>query len=63
MSYILTNDDKAFLSKLANKILELSINQDKLTQYADGLHDRVVDYFNIERYTKELHAIYNEINL
>ena len=48
---------------LANKILELSINQDKLTQYADGLHDRVVDYFNIERYTKELHAIYNEINL
>ena len=25
MSYILTNDDKAFLSKLANKIVELKL--------------------------------------
>jgi glycosyltransferase involved in cell wall biosynthesis len=43
---------------LANKILELSLEEEILTGYAEQLHKRVVDYFNIDRYTLELHRIY-----
>ncbi len=48
-------------SLLAKKILELSKNPKKLTVYADKLHDKVMSYFNIERYRSELHKIYREI--
>ena len=44
--------------KLADKILELSLEEEILTGYAEQLHKRVVDYFNIDRYTLELHRIY-----
>ena len=43
---------------LANKILELSLEEEILTGYAEQLHKRVVDYFNIDTYTLELHRIY-----
>ena len=43
---------------LANKILELSLEEEILTGYSEQLHKRVVDYFNIDRYALELHRIY-----
>ena len=46
---------------LANKILELSLEERVLTGYAEQLHKKVVDYFNIDRYTSELHKIYQEM--
>jgi glycosyltransferase involved in cell wall biosynthesis len=45
---------------LAKKILELSNNPKQMAVYAENLHNKVVEYFNIQRYTEELHAIYNE---
>lgn len=44
--------------KLADKILELSLEEEILTGYSEQLHKRVVDYFNIDRYALELHRIY-----
>ena len=46
---------------LSEKILELSFERDKLKYYADELHNKVVTYFNMERYRKELDVIYYEI--
>jgi glycosyltransferase involved in cell wall biosynthesis len=48
-------------SLLARKILKLSLEPDNLKHYAEKLHDKVVKYFNIQRYGKELHTIYYEI--
>ena len=48
-------------SLLAIKILELSADSEKLKCYADKLHDEVIKYFNINRYSTELHMIYREI--
>jgi len=48
---------------LAKKILELSMHPDKLNYYACNLHNEVTCYFNINRYSTELHAIYRKINL
>ena len=47
---------------LARKILELSKNPALLQCYSEKLHDKVVTYFNMDRYTKELHSVYHEIN-
>jgi glycosyltransferase involved in cell wall biosynthesis len=46
---------------LAERILELSLKKRTLDKYAEQLHNRVVNYFNIDRYTFELHQIYNDI--
>jgi glycosyltransferase involved in cell wall biosynthesis len=48
-------------SLLARKIIELSTEPEKLTGYADKLHEKVINYFNINRYCIELNAIYREI--
>jgi glycosyltransferase involved in cell wall biosynthesis len=48
---------------LARKILELTTEPKKLECYANNLHDEVIDYFNINRYSAELHAIYREIDI
>ncbi len=48
-------------SLLARKILELSLDHDKLKNYSNKLHDKVVKYFNLERYTHDLHNIYFEL--
>ena len=50
-------------SLLARKILNLSYDHDKLKGYSDKLHDKVVTYFNMDRYEKELHAIYDDLNV
>jgi glycosyltransferase involved in cell wall biosynthesis len=46
---------------LSEKILELSKKPDKLKKYANNLHDRVVNYFNMSRYHTELYKIYRKI--
>jgi len=48
-------------SLLAKKILELSMRPDRLDYYAYNLHNKVVNYFNINRYSTELHKIYYEM--
>ena len=48
-------------SLLAEKILELSLHHDKLEYYAGNLHNKVVNYFNIDRYRTNLHKIYSEV--
>ena len=48
---------------LAKKILELSFEYKKLDGYSDKLHDKVSGYFTIDRYAKELHNIYDELNV
>ena len=47
---------------LARKILELSEKPALLEYYAENLHSKVMDYFNIDRFSSELHAVYREIN-
>jgi glycosyltransferase involved in cell wall biosynthesis len=49
--------------QLANKILEISKNYDLHVEYAQQLHRKVINYFTIERYTKELHKIYLDLFL
>ena len=46
---------------LAKKILRLSSEYDTLKRYSDSLHDKIVKYFNMRRYKKDLHSIYYEI--
>jgi glycosyltransferase involved in cell wall biosynthesis len=46
---------------LANKILKLSLRPEKLNMYAENLYGRVINYFNIDRYTSELIDIYENI--
>jgi glycosyltransferase involved in cell wall biosynthesis len=50
-------------SLLAKKILELSTEHNKLECYSDKLYDKVVTYFNMGRYEKELYMIYNGFNI
>jgi glycosyltransferase involved in cell wall biosynthesis len=47
---------------LAKRILELSTRPERLNYYADNLHDEVANYFNINRYSTELHKIYDKID-
>jgi len=49
-------------SKLASKILDLSLNPDKLDLYANNLHSKVVQNFNIESYSFNLESVYKKIN-
>jgi glycosyltransferase involved in cell wall biosynthesis len=46
---------------LANKIIELSRKPELLESYSNKLHQKVVKFFNIDRYTLELHKIYREM--
>jgi glycosyltransferase involved in cell wall biosynthesis len=48
--------------KLANKILELSLNHDKLDLYANNLHSKVIQNFNIEAYSLKLERLYKKLN-
>ena len=48
---------------LSHKILEMRDDPDTLIEYGEELHNRVVEYFSIERYTDELHNIYCEVML
>lgn len=47
---------------LARKILELSEKPTLLEYYSENLHGNVVDYFNINRFSGELYAVYREIS-
>ena len=49
-------------SLLAERILKLSSNPDKLKYYANGLHNRVMSNFCIEKYAKKLNTIYCRID-
>ena len=49
-------------SKLASKILDLSLNPDKLDLYANNLHSKIVQNFNIESYSFNLESLYKKIN-
>jgi glycosyltransferase involved in cell wall biosynthesis len=46
---------------LANKIIELSKKSDLLEDYSNKLNHKVLNFFNIDRYTSELHKIYREM--
>ena len=46
---------------LARKILELSKSPKLLVCYAENLHSEVMSYFNIDRFSSELHTVYREI--
>ena len=48
-------------SLLAKKILELSSKPEKLKYYANELHTKVTNYFNINRYRTELYNIYQDL--
>ncbi len=48
-------------SLLAKKILELSSKPEKLKYYANELHTKVTNYFNINRYRTELYNIYHDL--
>jgi glycosyltransferase involved in cell wall biosynthesis len=47
---------------LSHKILDLYNAPDTLVEYGEQLHNRVVEYFNIDRYTHDLHNIYFEVS-
>jgi glycosyltransferase involved in cell wall biosynthesis len=47
---------------LAHKILELYNTPDTLVEYGEQLHNKVVEYFNMDRYTYNLHNIYFEVS-
>jgi glycosyltransferase involved in cell wall biosynthesis len=47
---------------LSHKIIDLYNSPGTLVKYGEQLNNRVVEYFNIERYTYDLHKIYFEIN-
>jgi len=46
---------------LANKIIQLSNSPDLLNKYGRQLHEKVLNYFNMDRYTNELNSIYSKI--
>ena len=46
---------------LANKIIDLSMNQKLLSMYADNLKTKVISYFNIRRYSLELSGYYEKL--
>ena len=46
---------------LATKILNLSNSHVLLRKYGKNLHKEVINYFNMDRYTSELHNIYFEV--
>ena len=46
---------------LANKILNLSNSNVLLGKYGKNLHKKVINYFNMNRYSNELHNIYFEV--
>ena len=46
---------------LAAKILNLSNSHVLLRKYGKNLHKEVINYFNMDRYTSELHNIYFEV--
>jgi len=45
-------------SELADKILLLSKNPNKLSQYANKLHKNIINCFSIEHYRKNLNNVY-----
>jgi len=45
-------------SELADKILLLSMNPSKLSQYVNKLHKNIINCFSMERYRKNLNNIY-----
>lgn len=46
---------------LANRISELSKKPDLLKGYSNKLNHKVLNFFNVERYTQELHKVYQEM--
>ena len=48
-------------SELAEKILFLSSNPEKLLKYANKAHSNIVNNFSIERYTNQLQTIYLDL--
>jgi len=46
---------------LANKLFELSLKTEELAGYTEQLHKKVVNYFNLDRYTSELYQIYKNM--
>jgi len=48
---------------LSRRILELSLKPEKLERYANKLHNKVINYFNINRYNTELQEIYRKLFL
>jgi glycosyltransferase involved in cell wall biosynthesis len=49
-------------SKLAKKILELSLNKEKLDLYANNLYSNVINNFNLKTYSLKLEKLYKELN-
>ena len=45
-------------SELADKILLLSMNPNKLSQYANKLHENIINCFSMESYRKNLNNVY-----
>jgi len=48
---------------LAKRILKLSYQDDKLKYYSDELNKKVKNKFSIDRYRRELHKMYREIDI
>jgi glycosyltransferase involved in cell wall biosynthesis len=46
---------------LGNKIITLSNSHVLLQKYGDQLYNKVIGYFNMDRYTSELYDIYSEV--
>ena len=49
-------------TKLANKILELSLSPEKLDLYVKNLHSNVIENFNLDVYSSKLKELYKKIN-
>jgi glycosyltransferase involved in cell wall biosynthesis len=47
--------------RLAEQIRTLMDQPELLQRYADRLYCRVIEYFTIDRYTEQLHALYREL--
>ncbi len=47
---------------LSSKIFELYNSPDVLFEYGEQLHNRVIEYFNMERYAHDLRNIYFEVS-
>ena len=47
--------------ELAERIIALSQDPERLSQYAEKLHKKVTNYFSISRYAKELRIIYLDL--
>ena len=50
-------------SILAKRILKLSSQDDKLKYYSNELNKKVKNKFSIDRYRRELHKMYREIDI